>query len=399
MTAEPDNDPAPPLDGILVADFSRVLAGPLCTMLLADAGARVIKVERPGDGDETRRWGPPFVGSESAYFLAVNRGKSSLTLDLGQAEGRAISRRLIGRADVVVENFLPQQRTRFALDPETVRLTNRRAVLCSISGFPLDSDRGALPAFDLLAQATGGLMAITGPETGEPSKVGVAISDVLTAHYAHGAILAALVARSRDGAGRSVSVSLHGATVASLVNVAQSFLVSGEEPRRWGNAHPTIVPYQSFRARDRNFVLAAANDSQFEALCTQVLHAPELCGDPRFSTNASRVGHREALVPHLAARFAENDADHWVSRCRAAGVPAATVAGLGEIFADETSTVTVDHPSCGPLRLPRDPVRRDHELSPALLPPPRLGEHTDALLRELGLTPSEITHLRSRHII
>jgi crotonobetainyl-CoA:carnitine CoA-transferase CaiB-like acyl-CoA transferase len=366
------------LSGILVADFSRILAGPLCTMMLGDAGARVIKIEEPR-GDETRRWGPPFIGGESAYFLSVNRNKESVVLDLKRERDLELARRLLARADVVVENFKDADRLAFGLDASSVHALNPRAVLCSIAGFDRDTPEAGLPGYDLLAQAAGGMMSITGAPEGPPVKVGVAISDVLTAHYAHGAILTALLARERSGRGESIEVSLVGSTVASLVNVAQSYLVTREEPGRHGSGHPSIVPYQSFDAADRPFVLAVATDRHFAILCRDVLDRADLADDPRFETNARRVEHRSVLIRELERELARRTAREWVERCRDRGIPASTVAQFEEIFAGPLAE-TVDHPGIGPLDLVRSPVhifgnaRRPHR------PPPLLGEHSDRIL-------------------
>lgn len=371
-----------PLSGLIVADFSRILAGPLCTMMLGDSGARVIKVEDPR-GDETRRWGPPFVGEESAYFLSVNRNKESVVLDLKSEAGLEASRRLVDRADIVVENFKPADRSRFGLEASVIHSRNPRAIVCAITGFDPDDPDAELPGYDLLAQAAGGIMAITGPPGGPAVKVGVAISDVLTAHYAHGAILTALHARSSSGRGDSIIVSLLGATAASLVNVAQSWLVTEEEPRRYGSAHPSIVPYQSFEAADRSFVVAAATDRHFYSLARDVVRRSDLAADPRFATNAGRVAHRELLIPELSRLFAGGEARMWVSRCRAAGIPSALVESFGEIFRRPLS-VELEHPSLGSLRQVRSPIHSDR-MQPRLIPPPRLGEHTKSVLEELGL--------------
>src|SRR5436305_6629516 len=289
-----------PLEGVLVADFSRVLAGPLCTQLLGDWGARVIKVEEPGRGDETRRWGPPFVGDVSAYFLSINRNKESIAIDLKSDDGAGIARRLIERADVVVDNFLPAQKESLHFAPREI---NPHVVHCTIAGFDSDTDDANTPGYDLLAQAGSGLMSITGEALGEPMKIGVALADVLTAHYAFGAICAAL----RAGEGASIEVSLFSATVASLVNVAQNVLVTGKEAARYGNAHPSIVPYQVFHGSDRAFAISVGTDRHFAQLCEHVLHA-DLFDDARFATNTQRVKNRELLVAILEDAFRERTA-------------------------------------------------------------------------------------------
>ena len=368
-----------PLDGLVVADFSRVLAGPLCTELLADEGARVIKVEEPRFGDETRRWGPPFDGDFSTYFLSVNRNKESIALDLRQ--DRELTRALIERADVIVDNFLPAQRQELLgeIPPEKVH--------CSITGFDPETAEASRPGYDLLAQAGAGLMAITGDA--EPFKTGVALADVLTAHYAHGAILAALYA----GGGARLEVSLFGATLASLVNVAQAALSTGNEAGRYGNAHPSIVPYQLFRARDRAFAIGGGTDRHYRLLCERVVERGELATDERFATNAGRVTNRATLVPLLESIFATEDAQHWVDRCRDANIPASLVRGVLEALRSEEAQPLIAR--LGDFETVGHPVRMNGERFPVRAHPPRLGEHTEALKRELTGTPAR-TGARSR---
>jgi crotonobetainyl-CoA:carnitine CoA-transferase CaiB-like acyl-CoA transferase len=385
MTTPRSRKPSLPLDGILVADFSRVLAGPLATQLLGDWGARVIKVEEPERGDETRRWGPPFVGGVSAYFLSVNRNKESVALDLKSEEGAEAARRLIERADVVVDNFLPAQKESLHFAPRAI---NRRAVHCSIAGFDSDSDDADRPGYDLLAQAGSGLMSVTGETDGEPMKIGVALADVLTAHYAFGAICAALRGRERTGEGASLEVSLFSATMASLVNVAQNVLVTGAEAGRYGNAHPSIVPYQVFHASDRAFAIGAGTDRHFAQLCERVLRRPELMQDRRFATNAQRVKHRKMLLPILDAELKKRTAAQWVARCRRVSIPASLVRGVREALATPAARVLIDvveHPEAGAYQAVRNPVRIDGQRRAIGTAPPWLGQHTAAVLRELGL--------------
>jgi crotonobetainyl-CoA:carnitine CoA-transferase CaiB-like acyl-CoA transferase len=386
-----------PLDGIFVADFSRVLAGPLCTQMLGDAGARVIKVEEPLRGDETRHWGPPFIDDVSAYFLAINRNKRSLSLDMKR--GGDVTRALIERADVVVDNFLPSQRAALGLD--RVREINPRAIHCSIAGYDSDSANAATPGYDLLAQAGAGLMAITGEADGDPMKTGVALSDVLTAHFAFGAITTALFARERTGDGASIEISLFAATIASLVNVAQNALVTGREAKRYGNAHGSIVPYQLFHAKDRPFAIGAGTDRHFRALCG-VVERPELARDGRFATNAARVKHRGTLVPLLERVFRTRNAKTWVARCHAAAIPAALVQGVREALdmADAQPLIaSLDHPLIGTYPAVRNPLVLDGARLPIGTPPPLLGQHTDEILREIGYAAREITRLRRQGVI
>lgn len=366
-----------PLDDILVADFSRVLAGPLCTQMLGDAGARVIKIEEPSRGDETRYWGPPFVGDTSAYFLSLNRNKESLALDL-KADADIV-RKLIERADVVVDNFLPSQRRANGL--HDVRAINPRAIHCSITGYDADTSDADAPGYDLLAQAGAGFMSITGDPDGDPAKAGVATSDILTAQYAYGAIVTALYDRERTNEGARIEVSLFASTLASLVYIAQNTLVTGRDPKRYGNGHPSIVPYQLFHARDRAFVVGAGTDRHFRALCEQVLEEPKLASDARFATNEKRVRNRAKLIPMLESIFRARKASVWVSRCRDAKVPAAIVQTVGEALRSESGQLLVTN------GLVRNPVRINGRRRPTGAPPPRLGQHTKKILRELGVTP------------
>ena len=372
-----------PLEGVLVADFSRVLAGPLATQLLGDWGARVIKVEEPR-GDETRRWGPPFVGDVSTYFLSINRNKESVTLDLKSDEGAAAAKKLIERADVVVDNFLPAQKESLHFAPRAI---NPRVVHCTIAGFDSDTGDADTPGYDLLAQAGSGLMSITGEADGEPMKIGVALADVITAHYAFGAICAALRGRERTGEGASLEISLFSATVASLVNVAQNALVTGKEAGRFGNAHPSIVPYQVFHGSDRPFAIGAGTDRHFAQLCERVLRRPELAKDKRFATNVQRVKHRKVLVKILEDEFRNRTAAQWVRRCRSAAIPASLVRGVREALRSPEAralVATVEHAGIGAYDALRNPVRIDGQRLPIGSAPPELGEHTAAVLRELS---------------
>ncbi len=371
------------LENIFVADFSRVLAGPLCTMMLAEAGARVVKIEEPR-GDETRRWGPPFLGDEAGYFLSANRAKKSVVIDLKTREGLDSARHLVRRADVVVENFKPADRVRFGLTPEHVRELNPRAVLCSIVGFDSDGPDASLPGYDLLAQAAGGLMSITGDPDGDPTKVGVALADVLTAHHAHGAILSALLGRGQSGRGEAIEVSLVGSTVYSLANVVQGHLITDERPGRYGNEHPSIVPYQAFHGSNRPFVLAAASDAQFVALCRDVIEREDLLEDERYRTNALRVQYRVTLIETLESVFAVRPAEEWVAAARQAGIAAARVDHLDEIVRQNPQLIgEVEHPSAGTYRAVRSPLRRDGARVPIGSAPPELGADTESVLGDL----------------
>ncbi|MGZ7041115.1 MAG: CaiB/BaiF CoA transferase family protein [Thermoanaerobaculia bacterium] len=387
----------PPLDGILVADFSRVLAGPLCTQLLSDFGARVIKIEEPVRGDETRRWGPPFLGDVSTYFLSVNRGKESLTLDLSR--GNDVVERLLDRADVVVDNFLPRQRARLLGD---IRKRHPRIVHCSIAGYDSDTPLANTSGYDLLAQAESGLMSITGEADGDPMKVGVALADVLTAHHAFGAICAALAGREKSGEGTSIEVSLFSSTISSLVNVAQGALATRKEARRYGNEHASIVPYQVFHGSDRPFAVGAGTDRHFEALCCEVIDQPDLATDRRFATNAARVKNRRVLIPMLEDIFRGERAAKWVARCRRAAIPAALVRGVREALqSPEAQRLigSIEHPQIGSYEALRSPARLGGERPPLGSAPPELGQHTDAILKQLGYSRRDIDSLRRTGVI
>ncbi len=397
------------LSHVRVLDLSRVLAGPWATQVLADLGAEVIKVERPGAGDETRGWGPPWVGPggadarESAYFASANRGKRSVTIDLSRPEGQALVRRLAARADVLFENHKAGALARRGLGFEELAALNPRLVYCSISGFGQGGPYRDRPGYDFLVQAMGGLMSVTGEPDGPPTKVGVAVTDLLTGMYAATAVLAALAERERSGLGQHVDLALLDVQVAALANQAESFLVTGRAPGRLGNAHPSIVPYQAFRTRDGHVVVAVGNDAQFARLAA-AMGRPELAADPRFSTNAARVAHREALVAAMAPLLAARDTDAWVRALDAADVPAGPINDVAQVFEDPQVRhrgLRVEVPRAGgapvpvvasPIRLSRTPV--EHR------PPPRLGEHTrEVLVEVLGMEEDEVEALGRAGVI
>ncbi len=374
-----------PLKGLKVLDLSRVLAGPWCTQTLADLGAEVIKIEQPGSGDDTRHWGPPWVGDQSAYYLCANRNKKSVAVDLATAEGQAVIRELAGGADVLVENFKTGGLDRYGLGYAEMAALNPRLIYCSISGYGRSSPIAERPGYDYVIQAEGGLMAITGEADGEPMKVGVAVADLYTGMAAAQAILAAVIAQQRDGLGQHIDIALHDCQLAMLANVGAGYLASGKAPRRFGNGHPTIVPYQTFETADGPMVVAAGNDRQFGQICREVIGRPDLAEDPRFRANANRVAHREALVPELAAAFITQPAEHWLERLRAAGVPCGKVRGVGQALEsmeassrDMVRTVTM--PDGGETRLVASPLKLGR--TPVVEPEaaPTLGQHTDDIL-------------------
>jgi crotonobetainyl-CoA:carnitine CoA-transferase CaiB-like acyl-CoA transferase len=373
-----------PLAGVRVLDLSRVLAGPYATMVLGDLGADVIKVEHPERGDDTRHWGPPFAGEgearESAYFLAVNRNKRSIGVDLKGSEGLERVKKLAAGADVVIENWRRGALEKLGLGYEALRATNHALVYCSITGFGPGPDEER-PGYDFLVQARGGVMGITGQPGGEPTKVGVAISDIVCGLFASNAILAALHRRDATGEGSRIEVPLFESTLGWLANRGQEYLVSGEDKGLIGNAHPSIVPYQTFDASDKPLVVAVGNNSQFAGLCKAV-GRPELAEDERFATNPDRVANREALISELQEEFGQRPADEWVEEIRAAGVPSGPVNTLADVFADDHVRGSgmlqdITHASAGLMKMLASPILIDSERLPIRRPPPTLGQHMD----------------------
>lgn len=388
-----------PLTGVRVADLSRVLAGPYATMLLADLGAEVIKVEEPSRGDDTRSWGPPWAGGEAAYFLSVNRNKRSLAVDLKDPEGLEAVQRLCAGADVVVQNFRPGVIDRLGLGYAAVSARNPAVVYCSVSGFGPGHEPAGRPGFDIVVQAESGLMGSTGPVGGPASKVGVALTDVLTGLNAAVGVLGALMRARATGRGEEVAVSLVNSALSGLVNLTQQALVTGAEPARAGNAHTTIVPYQAFPTADADLVIAAGNDSLYRRMCA-ALDRPDLAADPRYATNPDRVAHREELVGEITATLAARPADHWAERLLEAGVPVGRVRGVLDALrtADargDDVLRTVDHPTAGLLEQVRAGFRLENT-PPPLAPPPLLGQHSREILTELGLAADRIDAMVDR---
>ena len=370
-----------PLDGVRIADFSRVLAGPYATMLLADLGAEVVKVERPGSGDDTRAWGPPWREGESTYFLGVNRNKRSAALDLRTDAGRAHAQALAARADVVVENFAPGTMERFGLGYFEVRAANPSVVYASITGFGRGEGAG-LPGYDLLVQAVGGLMSVTGPGPGEPTKVGVALVDVITGLHAAFGITAALRHREVTGEGQRVEVNLLSSLLSALVNQASGYVAGGALPQIMGNRHPSIAPYEVFPTADKPLVLAVGNDGQFGKLCG-VLGRPEWAADERYATNPQRVMHRESLFKELAGVLGTRPADEWFASLAAAGVPAGPINDLAGAVALADSLGLAPVADAGGVPTIAHPVAFSATPASYRLPPPALGADTAAVLRSL----------------
>ena len=382
------------LEGIRVLDLSRILAGPWCGMTLGDLGADVVKVERPGSGDDTRHWGPPFTESgQSAYFLCANRNKRGITLDFGCDAGKELLGRLIASADVVIENFRAGTLAKWGFDWE--RLTNLRPdiVYCTITGFGYDNEFSREPGYDMLLQARGGLMSITGPEDGPPHKVGVALCDVVTGLNASNAILAALVARARKQSPQRIDISLFDSQVTMLANVASNYLVSGERPVSYGNAHPSIVPYQAFDASDGALAVGVGNDAQWSRLCAEI-GEPGWATDVRFATNAARVESRHELIPLLATVFAGRSRLEWTEALERLSIPCAPIQHIDEVFADPRALARglrqeVDGVplTASPLRIPTSPVSVRRA-------PPKLGEHTREVLEDwLGFDQGAVERL------
>lgn len=403
--------PAQALAGIRVLDLSRVLAGPWATQMLGDLGADIIKIEKPGAGDDTRGWGPPWLADgegretrESAYFLAANRNKRSVTIDMAKPEGQALIRRLAQTSDVLVENFKVGGLKRYGLDHDSLAALNPRLVYCSITGFGQDGPEAGRAGYDFMIQGMSGLMSVTGSPESEPQKIGVALVDVLTGLHAAIAVLAALQQRQRTGRGQYVDLALFDVAMASLANQALNFLVGGTAPRRLGNAHPNIVPYQAFETADGHLILAVGNDAQFARFC-RIADLPEVAGDARFLANAGRVAHREVLIPLVAAALKRQTTGEWLAMLDTAGIPAGPINTIAQAFAEPQAlarglALSLPHVLGGVAPGVRSPLRLSDSPLDAPLAPPTLGQHTDAVLAQvLGLSAEERARLRSAGVL
>ncbi len=392
------------LDGIRVLDLSRVLAGPYCTMMLGDLGAEIIKIEQPGVGDDTRRWGPPWTGGESAYYLCANRNKKSVTLNLKDERARDILRGLARQCDIVVENFKVGSLDRMGIGYDVLSTENPGLIWCSITGYGQDGPYAQRAGYDFVAQGEGGIMSVTGEVEGEPMKVGIAVVDITTALYASNAILAALHARDVTGKGQRIDASLLSSAVAWLANVGSSYLVSGEEPKRYGNAHATIVPYQTFKGRDQWFIVGVGNDRQFAALCNLMGH-PEIASDERFTTNPRRVANRDVLIPLLQEIFETEDAGVWLAGMTEAGIPCGPINTVGQALEHPQvqhrgMVVEVPHPTAGSVKVVGAPVIMSETPTSVRSHPPLLGENTDEVLRDYaGLTTEQVAQLRDEGVV
>jgi crotonobetainyl-CoA:carnitine CoA-transferase CaiB-like acyl-CoA transferase len=391
---------AGPLDGLVVVDLTRVLSGPYCTMLLADMGARVIKIEQPGKGDDTRGWGPPFVGAESAYFLSINRNKESLTLDLRKPGATTVLDRLLDRADVLVENFRPGAMDRLGYAYETVSARWPKVVYCSISGFGQTGPRKDQPGYDAVVQAEAGLMSITGDRDGPPFRLGVAIADIVSGMFAAQGITLALLARARTGRGQRVDIGMLDSTAALLTYQAAIYFATGRAPARMGNKHPTIVPYETFDAADGDLVVAVGNDDLWQRFC-RAIGAADLASDPRFAMNRDRIAHYDELRPRLADRLRTRTRIEWIDALRAEGVPCGAVRDVAEVLEDPHLAArrmieAVEHATVGGVRVLGVPIKLSDTPGTVRTAPPTLGQHTDEILRtDLGLTAADVTSLRT----
>jgi crotonobetainyl-CoA:carnitine CoA-transferase CaiB-like acyl-CoA transferase len=404
MVAQPSPPPPTgPLAGLRVLDLSRILSGPFATMIMADLGAEVIKLENPIGGDDTREWAPPYQGDQSAYFLSINRNKRGIAVDLKTEAGREIAVRLADGADVLVENFRPGAAARLGLGYPELSARNPRLVYASISGYGQTGPDAELPGYDAIAQALGGVVSVTGEATGPPVRVGTPVADLGAAMWAAIGVLAALHARSASGRGDWIDISLLDGQIAWLTYVAGGYFASGEVPRRYGSAHPTIVPYQALRTSDGYLMVAVGNDSLWQRFAP-IIGLPELAGDSRFATNPDRVVHRDELIPLIETALASRASADWAAELSRAGIPAGAINTVDRALAypqvlARDMVLTAEHPTAGPLRMPGSPVKLSGHTATVRRPPPLLGEHTDEVLSELGYSAAAIASLHDRGVV
>src|SRR6202163_2917526 len=398
MDAQRSQSSSGPLAGVRVLDLSRILSGPFATMIFADLGAEVIKLENPRTGDDTREWAPPYQGDESAYFLSVNRNKRGIAVDLKTEQGREIALRLADRADVVVENFRPGTAGRLGLGYDALTARNPGLIYASISGFGQTGPYASEPGYDAIAQALGGLMSVTGEAGGEPVRVGNSAADLFAAMWAAVGTLAALHARHTTGRGEWIDISLLDGQIASLTYLAGGYFATGEVPRRYGSAHPSIVPYQAMRTRDGHLMVAVGNDALWRRFAP-LLGLPELADDPRFATNPQRVANRTELIPLIEAALATRGSAAWAEELSRVGIPAGPINGVDAALAHpqvraREMVLTTEHPTAGTLRMAGSPIKLSRYTATVRRPPPTLGEHTDEVLVELGYSAADIAAMR-----
>ena len=394
-----------PLEGIRVIDLSHIVVGPFCSMILGDMGAEVIKIEMPNGGDETRMWGPPFAGGESAYFFSLNRNKKSLTLNLKTEKGKAILRELIAKSDVLIENFRLGTMDKLGFGYDSVNKVNPRMIYCSITGYGKTGPLAHVGGVDIVVAAEAGLIGITGQQNGPPAKVGVAITDVLTGLYTQGAIANALYYREKTGKGQRIDLSLFQSQISALINMASNYLISGAVPQRWGLSHATIVPYQGFKTADEEYIMVSVTSEKMWKNFCRVIGKPELASDPKFDSNEKRVNHRENLVPMLEELFFTRTSDDWINELRAAKIACGRVNSMDRVFDHPqieplNIVAEVDHPTAGKIKLVGIPVEYSETPGSIRLPPPLLGQHTDEILSELmGYSNQEIEAFRKEGTI
>nr|CAG4647890.1 EOG090X05UC [Moina brachiata]SVE93000.1 EOG090X05UC [Moina brachiata] len=392
------------LAGIRILDLTRVLAGPYCTQILGDLGADVLKIERLKTGDDTRSWGPPFISNISCYFLSINRNKRSVCVNLKSSEGAEIIKKLAMQSDVLVENYLPGKMSSYGLGYEDISKLNPKLIYCSISGYGSEGPYASRPGYDVIASSIGGLIHVTGPEGGEPCKTGVALTDLATGLYAHGAIMAALLQRQKTGVGQKIDINLLSTQIACLVNLGANYLLAGQEAKRWGTAHESIVPYQAFKTSDGYMTVGGANNRQFKELCLKI-QRQDLASDPKFQTNPLRVENRNELIQAISKTMLAKTNAEWNDIFQDASFPFGSINTLAQVFEDPQVKYSgivqsVEHPTAGSLKLVGPPVQYSGADNRIRLPPPELGQHTEEILRNrLGYSMEQVEELRKLSVV